>query len=112
MWLAVPILFADAVIGVTAFLGILLGAEWQVTLSPALFGSAAAVTALIGVGAEWPRSRQVCVRLGYAAALFVTGLLVGGVTVPTLVAIPVSLPALVTIGCLCRQERPSALSRR
>jgi hypothetical protein len=98
-------LFAAAVLGLTAFLGVLLDADWRVTLSPALFGSATAVTGLVGVGAEWPRCRTVCVRVAYPAALFAVGLIVGGVAVPTPVAILVGLPALATLGYLCRQER-------
>jgi len=109
-WLAVPVLFATAVLGLTAFLGLLLGAEWEATLSPALFG--AAVTGLISVGKEWPRYRQVSVRLAYPAALFTTGLVINGPAVPTPVAILLGLPALATLGYLCRQEQPSELSRR
>jgi hypothetical protein len=105
-WLATPVLFAAAVLGVTATLRLLLAAEWQATLSPALFGAAAAVTALISVGAGWSRWRKVCVRLGYPTALFAVGLAVGGGPVPTGLAILVGLPALVTIGYLCRQNRP------
>jgi hypothetical protein len=112
VWLAVPVLFAAAVLGVTALLGVLLAAPWQATLSPALFGAAAAVTALIAVGAEWPRHLRVCVRLGYPTAVFTVGILVGGVAVPTPVAVLVGLPALGTLGYLCRQEQPSELSRR
>jgi hypothetical protein len=112
-WLAIPVLFAAGVLGVTATLGVLINAKWQATLSPALFGSAAAVTALIGVGTdEWSRRRQVSVRLGYPAAVFTVGLVIGGTVVPTVVAVLVGLPALVIVGCLCRQERPSELSRR
>lgn len=111
-WLAVPVLFATAVLGLTAILGLLLDAEWQATLSPALFGAAAAVTGLIDVGSEWPRGRKVAARLAYPAALFTTGLVIGGVAVPTPVAILLGLPALVTLGYLCRQEQPSELSRR
>ena len=104
-WLAVPILFVAAVLGVTAILGVLLAADWQATLSPALFGSAAAVTGLIGVGREWPTCRTVCVRVGYPAALFGVGLAIGGAPVPTPVGILVGLPALATVGYLCRQEQ-------
>lgn len=111
-WLAVPVLFATAVLGLTAFLGLLLGAEWQATLSPALFGAAAAVTGLISVGKEWPRHRQVSVRLAYPAALFATGLVIDSPAVPTPVAMLLGLPALATLGYLCRQEQPSELSRR
>ena len=106
-WLAVPLLFAAAVLGVTAVLGLLLGAAWQATLSPALFGAAAAVTALIGVGPEWSPRCRVCVRLTYPTALFAVGLTIGGPPVPTVVAVLVGLPALATLGYLCRQERPS-----
>jgi hypothetical protein len=105
-WLAVPILFAAAVLGLTAIIGVLIDADWLATLSPALFGSAAAVTALIGVGPEWPRCRRTCARVAYPAAVFTAGLLVGGVAVPTSVAVLVGLPALATLGYLCRQERP------
>jgi hypothetical protein len=112
MWLAVPVLFAAAVLGLTAGIGVLIGADWQATLSSALFGSAAAVTALIGVGVGWPRCPRLCLRIGYPAAVFTAGLLVGGIVVPTPVAILVGLPALVTLGCLCRQERQDDLSRR
>jgi hypothetical protein len=111
-WLAVPLLFGASVLGVTASLGVLIGAKWQATLSPALFGSSAAVTAFVGVGSEWKRCRRTCIRIVYPTALFGTGLLVGGAAVPTSVAISVGLPALATIGCLCRQEPPSGLSRR
>jgi len=109
VWLAVPLLFSAAVLGVTAFFGVLLDASWQVTLSPALFGAAAAVTGLIAVGSEWPRCRRVAVRVTYPAVVFLGGMLAGGGSVPTWVAISVSLPALVTIGYLCRRERPDAL---
>jgi hypothetical protein len=112
VWLTIPVLFAAAVLGVTALLGVLLGAEWQVTLSPALFGAAAAVTALIGVGPEWSRRLRVGVRLGYPAAVFAAGLLVGGIALPTVVAVAMGLPALAVLGVLCRQELPSELTRR
>jgi hypothetical protein len=108
VWLAVPLLFSAAVLGVTAFLGVLLDAEWPVTLSPALFGAAAAVTGLIAVGPEWPRRWQVSLRVAYPAVVFAVGLLVGGMSVPKWVAIPVAVPALVIIGYLCRRERPGA----
>jgi len=105
-WLAIPLLFAAAVLGVTAILGLLLDADWSVTLSPALFGAAAAVTGFVGFGAEWPRGRKLVVRLGYPAVLCITGLAIGGIPVPTAVAMIVGLPALATVGYLYRQVRP------
>jgi hypothetical protein len=112
VWLAVPVLFAAAALGVTAIFGVLLDADWQATLSPALFGAAAAVTALIDVGPEWPRRPRVGARVAYPAAVFTGGLVVDGIAVPTPVAVLVGLPALAIIGCLCRQEQLSELSRR
>ncbi len=103
-WLAVPILFAAAVLGLTAVIGVLLDADWQATLSAVLFGTAAAVTALIGVGVEWSRYCRVCLRIAYPAAVFATGLLLGERPVPTPVAVLDGLPALVTLVILCRQD--------
>jgi hypothetical protein len=112
-WLAVPVLFAAAVLGITAVLGVLLDASWHVTLSPVLFGSAAVVTALMPVGGEkWSRRLRISTRLGYPAAVFAAGLLLGGPVVPTPVAVLVGLPALGTLWYLCRQEQQSELSRR
>jgi hypothetical protein len=109
----VPVLFASAVLGLTAALGVLLDAKWHVTLSPVLFGSAAVVTALMPVGREeWPRRLRVSTRLGYPAAVFAAGLLLGGPVVPTPVAVLAGLPALGTLWYLCRQEQASELSRR
>jgi hypothetical protein len=104
-WLAVPILFAAAALGLTALIGVLLDADWQATLSTVLFGTAAAVTALIGIGVEWPRCRRVCLRIVYPAAVFAAGVMFGDRAVPTPVAVLVGLPALVTLVILCRQNR-------
>jgi hypothetical protein len=115
-WLAVPLLFASAVLGLVALLGVLIDADWQATLSSALCGAAAAVTALIDVRPEsWPNRRRLWLRIAYPTAIFGAGLLVGGLTIPTWVAIAIGLPALVTLVILCRQadvEEESELSRQ
>ncbi|MGH3878824.1 MAG: hypothetical protein ACRDSK_17470 [Actinophytocola sp.] len=103
-WLAIPFLFATAVLGVVAVLGVLIDAEWQATLSSALCGAAAAVTALVDVHPRtWPACRRRCLRVAYPTAIFAFGLLFGGFTVPTWVATAIGLPALVTLVILCRQ---------
>ena len=103
-WLAVPVLFATAVLGLVAVLGVLIDAQWQATMSSALCGAAAAVTALIDVHPEhWPRRRRRGVRIAYPTAIFVTGLVFGGFAVPTWLAIAIGLPALVTLVIMCRQ---------
>jgi hypothetical protein len=115
-WLAVPFLFATAVLGLVAILGLLVDAQWQATLSSALCGAAAAVTALIDVHPErWPDCRRRCLRIVYPAAIFVAGLVFGGFAVPTWLAMAIGLPALVTLVILCRQadaDDDPELSRR
>lgn len=105
-WLAVPWLFAGSVLGVTATFGFLLDADWHALVSGALFGAAAAVTALTGVGNEsWPRGLRPILRILYSAAVFAAGVAIGPVAVPTPVAITVGLPALAVLVLVCRQDR-------
>ncbi|OLF08080.1 hypothetical protein BLA60_24760 [Actinophytocola xinjiangensis] len=105
-WLAIPVLFAAAVLGLVAVLGIVIDADWQATLSSALCGAAAAVTALVEVRpGSWPARRRWALRVGYPAAVFGSGLWLGGVTIPTPTAIAVGLPALGMLLLLCRQAR-------
>jgi hypothetical protein len=115
-WLAIPFLFASAVLGLVAVLGVLIDAEWQATLSSALCGAAAAVTALVDVHPEsWRRCRRRCLRIAYPTAIFVAGLVFGGFAVPTWLATALGLPALVTLVILCRQadaDEEEDLSRR
>jgi uncharacterized protein (DUF983 family) len=115
-WLAVPFLFATAVLGLVAVLGVLIEAQWQATMSSALCGAAAAVTALVDVHPEnWPTCRRRCLRIAYPAAIFTAGLVFGGFPVPTWLAIAIGLPALVTLVIMCRQadaDDDPRLSRR
>jgi hypothetical protein len=104
VWLAIPFLFATAVLGLVAVLRVLVDAQWQATLSSALCGAAAAVTALSDVHpASWPNCRRRCLRIAYPTAIFVAGSLFGGFAVPSWLAIAIGLPALVTLVILCRQ---------
>jgi hypothetical protein len=111
-WLAAPLLFAASVLALTALGGLLIDADWHVTLSIALFGPAAAVTLVIGAGLDWMAAWQRwTIRIIYPAALFTLGLLLDRVTVPAPVAIAVGTPALITLVVLLvrdrnRQRRP------
>lgn len=106
-WLAIPVLFATAVLGLVAMIGVLIDADWQATLSSALCGGAAAVTALVDVRPDsWPAGGRWALRIGYPAAVFLAGLWLGGVTIPTPMAIAVGLPALGTMVLLYRQGSP------
>lgn len=112
-WLAVPMLFAAAVLGLVAVLAVVIDADWQATLSSALCGAAAAVTALIDVHPEgWPTRRRWSLRIGYPAAVFAAGLALGGITIPTPVAIGAGLPALIWLVMLCRQPRAAEVDRQ
>jgi hypothetical protein len=113
-WLAVPWLYAGAVLGVTAMFGFLLGVGWDALVSTALFGPAAAVAALTGVGNDsWPRGVRPVLRVLYPIAVFTAGTAIGPVTVAKPIAATVGLPALAVLVLVCRQDRDrQRISRR
>lgn len=97
-WLAVPFLFATAVLGLTGLGGVLLDASWRPTLSAALFGPAAAVTAVLAFGVEWKRRRcRICLGLGYPALVFSAGLILNDVSLPAPLAMTTGIPALIIL---------------
>ena len=106
VWVAVPLLFAAAVLGLTALGGALLDADWRVALSSGVFGPAAGITALLSGNVDWPAPwRRWGIGLGYPALVFAAGLVFADVTLPTSVAVAAGLPALVGIGVLIARER-------
>jgi hypothetical protein len=105
-WLAVPLLFATAVLGLTGLGGVLLDASWRVTLSAALFGPAAAVTAVLAFGVEWKRQRcRICLGFGYPALVFSCGLVFNDVSIPAPVAMVTGIPAVIILGVVIARER-------
>lgn len=105
-WLAVPFLFATAVLGLTGLGGLLLDADWRPTLSAALFGPAAAVTAVLAFGVEWrARWQRLWLGLGYPAIIFACGLIFNDVSLPPLLATLTGLPAVVTLVVVIARER-------
>lgn len=105
-WLAAPLLFAASVLALTALGGLLIDADWHVTLSIALFGPAAAVTLVIGAGLDWMAAwARWTIRIVYPASLFALGLMLDRVTVPAPIAIAVGTPALITLVVLCVRDR-------
>jgi hypothetical protein len=106
VWVAVPLLFAATVFGLTAFIGVLLDADWRVNLSSGVIGPAAGITALLSANVDWPaRWRRWWIGLGYPALVFVAGLVFADVTLPTSVAIAAGVPAMVVTGVLIARER-------
>ena len=106
VWLAAPVLFTAAVLGLTGLGGVLLDADWRVAVSSALFGPAAAITALLAADVEWrARWQRWWIGLGYPALVFVAGLLLSDITLSTSLALILGAPALITLGILINRER-------
>ncbi|HEV2784385.1 MAG TPA: hypothetical protein VGX25_33785 [Actinophytocola sp.] len=104
-WLAVPLLFAAAVLGLTGLGGVLLSADWRVTLSSALFGPAAAVTAVLAHGVEWRAQWQRwSLGLAYPAVVFAAGLVLNDVSLPAPLAMAAGAPALITLVVVVARE--------
>lgn len=105
-WLAVPLLFAAAVLGLTGLGGVLLDADWRVTLSSALWGPAAAVTAILAHGVEWRvRWQRWWLGIGYPLMVFGAGLVLDDVSLPSPVAMAAGTPALITLVVVIARER-------
>ncbi|MGQ0840473.1 hypothetical protein [Actinokineospora sp.] len=107
-WLVAPLLFAASVLGLTALGGLLLHASWQVTLSSALWGGAAAVSAALGGAVGWRSSAQRGIlAVLYPALLLLWGLALDDVMVPRWWAIGLGMPAMALLLVLCwRRFRP------
>jgi hypothetical protein len=105
-WLTAPLLFAAAVLGLTGLGGVLLDASWRPTLSSALFGPAAAVTAVLAHGVEWKRRRcRLCIGLGYPLIVFSAGLVFNDVSLPASVAVAIGVPAVVVLVVVIVRDR-------
>ena len=105
-WLAVPPLFATAVLGLTGLGGVLLDADWRVTLSAALFGPAAAVTAVLAHGVEWKaRWQRLWIGLGYPLVVFSCGLVLNDVSLPPALAMVTGIPALIILVVVVARDR-------
>ncbi|MBM7776519.1 hypothetical protein JOD54_006723 [Actinokineospora baliensis] len=97
-WLAVPVLFTLAVLGLTALGGLLLGASWTVSLSSGLLGAAAGLTVVLAPSVTWwSNTQRTLLALPYPAAVFCAGLALHGITVPTGLAVSIGVPAAVVL---------------
>jgi hypothetical protein len=91
LWVALPVLFTAAVAGLTSLAATLLGWPADVVLTSAHLGAAAAVTGTVGLSIEW-RPKLRAARWAYPLAVFVTGVAVHGVDVPSVLCLAVGLP--------------------
>jgi hypothetical protein len=107
----VPLLFAAAVLGLTGLGGVLLDADWRVTLSSALWGPAAAVTAVLAHGVDWKINWQRwSLGLGYPLIVFAAGLVLNDVSLPPPIAMVAGLPALITLVVVLVRDHKKAVS--
>ncbi|PPK64787.1 hypothetical protein V5P93_006190 [Actinokineospora auranticolor] len=98
VWLAVPLLFIAAVLGLTGLGGLLLGSTWAVPLSSGVFGAAAATAGVLAGAVPWRTAGQrAALALPYPAVWFAAGLFVGHVAVPAAWAVGVGVPAAAAI---------------
>ncbi|WP_156758754.1 hypothetical protein [Actinokineospora pegani] len=97
-WLGAPALFAAAVVGLTGAGGLVLRADWPVTLPSWLCGSGAALAIALAESVAWrsPAQRRL-LAVGYPLILLGLGLLTGGVALPLPVAMALGLPGAVVL---------------
>ncbi|ACU39959.1 hypothetical protein Amir_6152 [Actinosynnema mirum DSM 43827] len=97
-WLAVPFVFAGAVLGLSALAGLVLGLPGDVALSSALLGAATAVTAAASGTVVWTaRWQRVWLRWPFLVAVLGAGIALDGVEVPVWAALGLGLPAVVLL---------------
>jgi hypothetical protein len=106
-WLAVPLLFSSAVLGLTGLAGLLVGAVGrEIALSTPVFGAATAVTAVASGTVRWTGAWQRnWLRWPYLATVLTAGVLLGGVEVPVLAVIAIGVPSTVWLSLQCVLER-------
>jgi hypothetical protein len=105
-WLTAPLLFATAVLGLTGLGGVLLDASWRPTLSSALFGPAAAVTAVLALEVEWRvRWQRLWIGLGYPLVVFSAGLVFNDVSLPAPLAMATGVPAVIILVVVIARDR-------
>ena len=106
VWLAVPVLFAAAVLGLLGAACLALGVgDGTQPLSAPVFGAAAAVTAALHSGVAWGghvRLRRIA--CGYPALVLACGIGLSWLAVANLVAIAIGAPAAVAAVALCVWE--------
>ncbi|GAB3908501.1 hypothetical protein GCM10029964_108370 [Kibdelosporangium lantanae] len=96
LWVALPVLFTAAVVGLTSLAAVLVNGPADVVLTSAHLGAAAAVTGVAGLSVEW-RPRLRAARWAYPLAVFVLGLVVHGTDVPTTLALAIGLPSVAVL---------------
>ena len=106
LWVALPVLFTAAVVGLTSLAATLLNRPADVVLTSAHLGAAAAVTLTVGLSIEW-RPKLRAARWAYPLAIFVLGLAVHGVDVPSVPCMAIGLPSTAVLARVAYAYRSS-----
>ncbi|PRY34295.1 hypothetical protein [Umezawaea tangerina] len=113
-WLAVPYLFATAVIGLTGLASLLLGSfDWSIGLSAPVFGAATAVAIATGSAVRWRSTWQRrWLRWTYPWSVLVLGVATDGLRLPVLVMTGLGIPvvALLIRWYVVERRRTTALA--
>ncbi|TQM83062.1 hypothetical protein FHX81_5476 [Saccharothrix saharensis] len=112
-WLAVPLLFSIAVLGLTGVGGLLLGAPGSLTLSSPVFGAGVAVGVATSSSVLWTaRWQRAWLRWPYLVAVLTLGVLLHGVRVPVVAVVGVGVPVTVLLvtGYFLERRRTAALA--
>ena len=94
-WLLVPFAFVLLVLALSLCVDALIGSfTWQVTAPSALCGAAAAVGFGAGELVRWHTDRQHrLLRWGYPVAFLAFGIVISGVTLPSIAVLACTVPA-------------------
>lgn len=94
-WLLVPFAFVLLVLALSLCVDAMIGSfDWQVTAPSALCGAAAAVGFGAGELVCWPSDRQArLLRWGYPIAFLAFGVVISGVSLPSIAVLACTVPA-------------------
>jgi hypothetical protein len=94
-WLLTPFAFVLVVLALSLCVDAMIAAfTWQITAPSALCGAAAAVAFGAGELVSWPTDRQSrLLRWGYPTAFLVFGIVISGVTLPSIAILACTVPS-------------------
>jgi hypothetical protein len=90
-WVALPVVFTTAVLGLTSLGQLLLGLPGESLLTSAHLGTAAGLTAMVGYSIEWPPKWRWA-HWPYSVAVFAAGIALHGLMIPAVIVIIAAIP--------------------
>jgi hypothetical protein len=110
-WVAIPVLFTAATLGLTSLGELLLNLPGDTVLTSAHLGAAAALTAMVGLSIEWP-ARWRTARWIYPFVVFAAGIALHGLDVPAIPALAAGLPSAAILARIACMHKPAQETRR